>query len=84
MFQLFDKENKGLSIESFRELSESLGIYLSKEQLALFFQRASKDNKFINFHDFVEKMEKKPEEIGAEVISPTKQKSSTRRGTIKK
>jgi len=37
MFKLFDKDDKGLSIESFKELSESLGIYLSKEQLALFF-----------------------------------------------
>jgi len=29
-------------------------------------------------------MEKKPEEIGAEVISPTKTKSATRRTTLKK
>ena len=52
MFRLFDKDNKGLSIDQFEEICENLGIYLSKHQLHQFFLRGSKDGKFINFQDF--------------------------------
>jgi Ca2+-binding EF-hand superfamily protein len=49
MFQLFDKDNKGLSADQFEEICENLGIYLSKQQLHQWFLRGSKDGKYINF-----------------------------------
>ena len=58
IFQLFDKDNKGITIDQFEEICESLDIYLSKQNLHQFFLRGSKDGKVINFHDFANVMRK--------------------------
>ena len=58
IFQLFDKDNKGITIDQFEEICESLDIYLSKQHLHQFFLRGSKDGKVINFHDFASVMRK--------------------------
>lgn len=58
IFQLFDKDNKGITIDQFEEMCESLDFYLSKKQLNQFFLRGSKDGKVINFQDFAAIMRK--------------------------